>query len=65
MADLKKAMREWLRKKGVHWDELEQKEKPMQELRKKQGAGFWQADIGMNDDNGETEEERRKRKLNK
>lgn len=60
MADLKKAMREWLRKKGVHWDELEQKEKPMQELRKKQGGGFWQADIGENDK--ETEEEKRKRK---
>lgn len=61
MADLKKAIKKFLKDKyNIHMDELEQKEKPVEEIRKKQGEGFWQGDIGL--ESSEEEEKKKKKK---
>ena len=40
-------------------DEWDQKEKPVLDMRKKQGEAMWQADIGL--ESSEQEEERKKK----
>ena len=61
MADWKKAIKRYLKDKhNIHMDEWEQKEKPVEEMRKKQGEGMWQADIGL--ESSEEEEKRKKKK---
>ncbi len=67
MADLKKAissyLKKWLKDKGIDLDDFKEKEKqPVLDMRKKQGGGFWQADIGEGE---ETEEETKKKKEGK
>lgn len=63
MADLKKAIRKWLKERGFDMEDFEEKPQPVMEMRKKQGEGMWQADIM---DEEETEEEKqRKKKIKK
>ena len=63
MADYKKAIKEYLKKKlkeqGVDTEDFNfDKKQPVMDMRKKQGGGMWQADIGIDE---ETEEEKKKR----
>ena len=67
MADYKKAIKEYLKKKlkeqGVDTEDFKAKDKqPVMDMRKKQGGGMWQADIGMDE---ETEEEKKKKREGK
>ncbi len=64
MADLMKAIKRYLKEKhGIDMDDFKEKEKqPVMDMRKKQGGGFWQSDIGEGD---ETEEEKKKKKEGK
>lgn len=60
MVDLRKAIKKYLKEKtGIDIEDLEKEEKPVLEMRKKQGGGMWQADIGID---GEEEEEKKKKK---
>ena len=64
MADLRKAIKEYLKKKlkdqGIDTEDFNfDKKQPVMDMRKKQGGGFWQSDIGMDE---ETEEEKKKKK---
>ena len=65
MADYKKAIKEYLKKKlkeqGVDTEDFNfDKPQPVMDMRKKQGGGMWQSDIGIED---EIEEEKRKKKV--
>jgi len=62
MADYKKAIKEYLKKKlkeqGIDTEDFNfDKKQPVMDMRKKQGGGFWQSDIGMD----ETEEKKKKK----
>ena len=65
MADLKKAislyLKKWLKDKGIDLDDFKEKEKqPVLDMRKRQGGGMWQSDIGIGND--EDEEKKKKKK---
>ena len=64
MADWAKAIKRYLKEKhGIDMDDFkEKKEQPVLDMRKKQGAGMWQADIGEGE---ETEEEKKKKREGK
>ena len=64
MADLKKAIKRYLKDKfNIHMDEWEQKEKPVLDMRKKQGEAMWQSDVGL--ESSEEEEKRKKKESGK
>ncbi len=64
MADLRKAIKKYLKDKfNIHMDEWEQENKPVQDMRKKQGEGMWQGDIG--EESSEEEEKRKKKESGK
>jgi len=63
MADYKKVIKEYLKKKlkeqGIDVEDFNfDKPQPVMDMRKKQGGGMWQSDIGEGE---ETEEEKKKR----
>ncbi len=63
MADWAKAIKRYLKEKqGIDLDDFKEKERPVMDMRKKQGEGMWQGDIGIED---EIEEEKKKKKDNK
>ena len=63
MTDYKKAIKEYLKKKlkeqGIDTEDFNfNKPQPVMDMRKKQGGGMWQSDIGIEDG----EEEKKKKK---